>query len=125
MNTPTTVLAAFAPETEMDLTLEGVLVLESIGCAYINGGTPSLRDAVLVYLSMIDLPAVKAARRTRTVDDLIESWAAGFRPADLIELQPSILQSVAAAFAPIQGSAEADTESDTIEKKSNQAAAGG
>ena len=42
--TPSVVLAAFAPETEYTLTLDGWILLEALGCAYVTGGKPGMRN---------------------------------------------------------------------------------
>lgn len=121
--TPTIVREAFAPVLEHQLDLAAVLVLEAVGCRYLTGGVPGLRDAVLVWLAMTDLPALKQARSGGRLDDHLEAWAAGRRPADLLGLQESITAAVTAAFAPA-GEASPD-EADPLEKKGQAVAAGG
>lgn len=128
MKTPRIVRQAFAPECEHELTMEAVLVLESIGCAYLTGGTPGMKDAVLVWLALTDLPALKAARRQRTVDELVEDWAADKRPAELLALQPHIRAAIEAAFAPAadpDAPADADDPLANVAPKKSPAADGG
>ena len=124
---PSIVRGAFAPEIEHELTLEAALVLESIGCAYLTGGQPKLRDAVLCWLALTDLPALKKARRAGAVEDLVERWAQARKPAELLELQPAMSAAVAAAFAPAADpdAPESDDPLDALAKKKPAAAAGG
>lgn len=123
---PSIVRGAFAPEIEHELTLEAALVLESIGCAYLTGGQPKLRDAVLCWLALTDLPALKKARRASTVDDLVEHWAQARKPAELLELQPAMTKAVAAAFAPAADPDDpGDDPLDSLAKKKPAAAGGG
>ena len=124
---PSIVRGAFAPEIEHELTMEAVLVLESIGCRYLTGGHAGLRDAVLVWLAMTDLEALKKARRLGTLDATVEKWAEGRKPADLVALQPTIQAAVEAAFAPAADpdAPESDDPLDALAKKKPAAAAGG
>lgn len=122
--TPSTVREAFVPDQPHELSLRAILVLETLDCAYLTGGRPTLRDAVLVWLAMTDLDALQHARAEGEVDAHVEAWGADKRPADLLALQPAIAAAVKASFAP-GGEAEPDGESDPLGKKDAPAAAGG
>lgn len=122
MKNPTIVTAAFVPDTPRELTLEAALVLEACGCQYLTGGTPGLRDAVLVWLALTDLPGLKRARAEGGLDLYVETWASDKRPGDLLALQTEIAAAVEAAFAPSAGGA---TATDPLEKKGVPPAAGG
>lgn len=131
-STPSTVRDAFAPAHQHQLTLEATLVLEAIGCRYLTGGTPGLRDAVLVWLAMTGLPALKAARSAGKVEEHLEAWAKGRRPAELLAMQAQITSAVEAAFAPAAAGEDdspadpaGDDPLDQLPKKGAQAAAGG
>ena len=100
VNTPSAVLNAFSPGHPLELTLEGLLVLESIGTSYLTGGKTGFRDAALVWLAMTDLPGLKAARRAGTVEEMLEAWGSSRRPADFLAMEPIIARAIAAAFAP-------------------------
>lgn len=128
MRTPSAVRSAFAPEMEHELTLEAVLVLEAMGCRYLTGGNPGMRDAILCYLAITDLDGLKEARRKGIVDEALAAWSQGRRPAEVLELQPLITDAVTAAFAPAAGSAAAEEDLeplDRLQKKTPAAAAGG
>lgn len=122
MENPKIVREAFVPGHAHELSLGAVLVLETLGCAYLTGGRPGLRDAVLVWLAMTDLSALRQARAEGKVDDLVEGWAADKRPADLLALQGEIAAAVEAAFAPAN---PGGGSGDPLEKKDGPAAAGG
>lgn len=120
--TPSIVRDAFAPDHPHDLSLEAAIVLESVGCRYLTGGTPGLRDAVIVWLAITDLDSLKQARREAKVEELVEGWSKGRRPAELLALQQPIAKAVEAAFAPAAG---IDGEESPLEKKDPPAVAGG
>ena len=132
MKTPSVVIAAFAPETEYDLDVEAVLVLEALDCAYITGSRrPGVRDAMLSLVAMTDLPALKDARRRGTVDELLASVGRGRPPRELMERLPAIAAAIAAATGPAPETPETDgTDADddplaALEKKTAPAPAGG
>lgn len=130
MKNPTTVIAAFAPEIEHELTLDAVLLLEAIGCKYLTGGSPGIRDAILCYLAIAEYPALKKARHLGKVDELVAKWADGRRPAEIIALQPILTAAIKAAFDPADDGAAADGSDDEdplemLAKKAPAAADGG
>jgi hypothetical protein len=132
MNTPSVVLAAFAPETEYDLDVEAVLVLEALDCAYITGSRrPGVRDAMLSLLAMTDLAALKDARRRGTVEELIAAAGRGRPPRELMARLPAIAAAIAAATGPAPETPAADAQDDAedplaaLEKKTAPAPAGG
>ena len=69
--TPSVVLAAFAPDTEFSLSLDGWILLESMRNPYVLGQPPGLRDTVLCMLVMTDEDAVFEAKKRGRIDKLI------------------------------------------------------
>lgn len=116
---PSVVLAAFAPETEYTLSLDGWILLEALGSGFTTGDQPTTRDIVLAAFVMTDEDAMLAARRKGTVEDLLRQATAGKRPADAVALIPKITEAINAAFAPTESGAAPS------EKKRPPAPAGG
>ena len=116
---PSAVLRAFAPETELVLTLDGYILLEAMESPLTTGQKPRIYDLVLAALVMTDESAVLAARRAGKVEDLIRANTAGKRPADIVALTPLITAAIAAAFDPVH------TGAISTEKKSSQEPVGG
>lgn len=127
--TPSIVLAAFAPETELELTLEATLILEALDCGFITGShTPGIRDALLALLAMTDLPALKAARKRGTIDELLETAGRSRKPSALLAMVPAIAEAVRLATDPAAAAEPLDDDDNSfisVEKKSAPAAAGG
>jgi len=116
---PTTVVQAFAPDTEFTLTLDGWMLLEALGSNYTNGERPTMRDTVLAILVMTDEDAVFKARKLGKLEQLIASYTADKRPADVLALGDQITAAFQAALAP------SDSGAQPSEKKSSPASAGG
>jgi hypothetical protein len=129
MKNPTAVIAAFAPQVPRELTLQAVLLLEAVGCRYLTGGVPGIRDAILCWLAITDFQGLAAARAKGEVDALVQDWSAGRRPAEIIALQPAITATIQAAFAPADTGAGDDGDDDDplarLQKKATAAADGG
>jgi hypothetical protein len=117
---PSVVLRAFAPETEFTLTLDGALLLEALGCAFITGGTPGIRDAVMAVLVMTDEEAVFEARRKGRFEELMRATTKDRRPADILGLADKIAAALQDAIHPAATGADPADE-----KKSAAAPAGG
>ena len=117
--TPSVVLAAFAPETEFECSLDAWLLLEALQSPLCQGETPGMRDLLLAALVFTDLPAVRTARKTGKLEDLLARATAGKRPADLLGLPEKVTAAIRAGFAPL------DSGTDSAEKKSSAAPAGG
>jgi len=117
---PTTVLDAFAPETEYVLSVDGVMLLEEFESPFITGERcPGMRDILLAILVLTDEDAVLDAKRKGKVDDLIRGISKGRRPAEVLAQGPKITAAMNAALAPLDSGADAD------EKKSFLAPVGG
>lgn len=127
MENPTIVREAFVPSTAHSLDVESILILESLGCRYLTGGQPGLKDAVLCWLALTDLEALKKARATGTAETLVEAWGRGKSPAELLALQPQIEAAVKAAFAPVSPAGDEDPGDDPLgqlQKKAPESAGG-
>lgn len=127
MLTPSIVLRAFSPDTGLELSLEGTLVLEALDCAFITGShKPGVRDSMLALVAMTDLDTLKAARRTGKVDELLEALGREKKPRELMALLPRIAEAVRIASEPAAGGEDdAGADLSFLEKKSGADAAGG
>lgn len=117
--TPSIVLRAFAPDTEFVLTLDGYLLLEALGCAFLRGQFPGMRDIMLAALVMTDCPAVQKAHRQKRVDALLGEAYAGKKPGDILALADAVRTALEDALAPT------DDGGVEREKKHSSASAGG
>jgi hypothetical protein len=117
--TPSIVQQAFLPETEYVLTLDGALILEALGCRYLTGGQPGLRDIILSILVMTDEDAVILAHRKGQVDKLIQSVTAAHSLGEVLRLGDKVGEALQAALNPTESGVEND------EKKSYAAPDGG
>lgn len=128
MENPTIVREAFVPTTAHCLDVESILILESLGCRYLTGGQPGLKDAVLCWLALTDLDSLKKARATGTADQLVEDWGRGKSPAELLALQPQIAAAIEAAFAPVASTGADGPDGEdplaTLQKKDLESAGG-
>lgn len=115
---PSVVLRAFAPETEFECSLDAWLLLEAMGSPLCQGETPGMRDLLLAALVFTDISAVRAARKTGKLEDLLAQATAGKRPADIADLPAKVTAAIRAGFEPLDSGAE-------TEKKSSAAPAGG
>jgi len=119
---PSVVLAAFAEETEYVLDLDGAILLESLGCAFITGGgSPGLRDTLMAMLVMTDIDAVRKAMRTPGgLQKLLDAASKGRRLAHIMGQADKIAAALEASLAPVMSGATSATE-----KKSSAAPDGG
>ena len=125
MKTPTTVTAAFLPETEYILDVEGTLILEALDCAWITGSRPpGFRDTLLAHLAMTDLAALKRARQSGTVDALLAQRGRGQPPREVMAQLPAIAAAIKAATDPA-ATPEPTGDDDSPEKKDSPDADGG
>jgi len=109
--TPSVVVAAFAPETEYTLTLDGWILLEALGCAYVSGGRPGMRDSILAILVMTDEDAVFEARKKGKIDQLIRGVTKDKRPADIMAQVDKIRAAFDAALDPMDDGANREKKS--------------
>lgn len=117
---PSVVLDAFAPETELVLSVNGALLLEALDNPHFVGKrTPTLRDTIIAALVMIDDTAVSQAQRRGKLDDLIREFSSDHSMPEVLSLFPKVTAAIAAALTPLDSGADPD------EKKSSAAAAGG
>jgi len=100
---PAVVVAAFAPDTEYVLSLDGWILLEALGSPFTRQEAPGSRDVVLAALVMTDEDALLAARRNNTLEKLLATATAGKRPADILPLIPKLTAAINAAFEPASG----------------------
>lgn len=105
------VLAAFAPETEYALTLDGWMLLEAVNSPLTNGEQPGTQDLLLAMLVMTDEDSVFAARRNRTLDDLLAAASKNKRPADIYGIAPKIHAAIQQAFAVLDSGAKSEKKS--------------
>lgn len=117
--TPSVVLAAFAPDTELALSLDGWILLESLRNGYVTGETPGLRDTVVCLLVMTDEDAVFEAKKRGKMDQLIAAATKDKKPGDILSMAEKIRAAFEHAMQPTDSGAE------PLEKKSSPAAAGG
>ena len=115
---PRVVLRAFAPETELVMSLQGWMLLEAMDNALTRGERPDTRDIILAVLTMRDAAAVRKAHQVRKLEDLIAAATKGQSVGDIMAYLPTIAAAIEAAFEP---TAEPTA---TGEKKSHAAPAG-
>lgn len=117
---PSVVLRAFAPETCFTLSLDGWILLETLGCGYTTGAAqPTMLDTVLAILVMTDEDAVLKSRKAGKIEALVSAFSQGKRPADVLALGAKVKQAFEAALEP------SDSGADPAEKKSSVAPVGG
>jgi hypothetical protein len=110
MSNPSAVLAAFAPEEDLVLTIEAILVLESLRCALMVGGEAGFRDLLMVYVAMTNLELLKKARRAGKVEEFLEEVGKGEKPSEFIAKKDAILAAIKSACTPACVAEEAENE---------------